>query len=92
MSILVGIIVEEVMATKLKQILVEGERFYFSLSFDIGEYDGGLWWLQAYDNNRNLIFDKPFASSNFLFKELLVKNKVRKIIRKEILYPKGLIL
>ncbi|PKP61075.1 MAG: hypothetical protein CVT88_01220 [Candidatus Altiarchaeales archaeon HGW-Altiarchaeales-1] len=77
---------------ELKHISVEGEKFYFSLSFDIGDYDGGLWWIQIYDNNRNLIFDKPFASSNYEINERLTRKECRKIITYEILYPKGLIM
>ncbi|MEW6620464.1 MAG: hypothetical protein AB1422_14205 [bacterium] len=42
------------MPTKLKQILIEGERFYFSLSFDIDDFIGdGVWWLQIYDDKDN---------------------------------------
>lgn len=73
------------MPTKLKQILIEGEKFYSTLSFDIGENDGGLWWLQIYDNDHNLIYDKPFTSS----RGILDKKKIRKIIKDEFLTLKG---
>ena len=77
---------------KLKQILIDGERFYFSLSFDISEYIDGLWWLQIYDDYRHLIFDKPFATSNLDTNNNMIRRGIRNIIKQEVLYPKGLIL
>jgi len=74
-----------------KSIMLEGEKLHYGLSFDIGGYDGGLWWLQIYSSNRNLIYAKPFASSIFAFDEKAVRKNVRRIINQEILYPKGLI-
>lgn len=66
------------MPTKIKQISVEGEKFYFSFSFDIDDFVGdGIWWLQIYDNHRNLIYDKPFNSST----GILERRKVREIIK-----------
>lgn len=78
------------MATK--SIVLEGEKFYYSLGFDIGEHDGGLWWLQIYDSNHNLIHDKPFVSSISVHNEKAVRRDVRRIINQEILYTKGLII
>lgn len=52
------------MPIKLKKLSIKGENFYYSLSFDIDDFIGdGVWWLQIYDSNQNLIYDKPFASS-----------------------------
>jgi len=79
------------MHTKLKQIVVEGEKFYFNLSFDVGEYDGGVWWLQVYNDRRNFIYDKPFASCMFNFHRSIRQN-IKKIIKHNVLYSKGLIL
>ena len=34
------------------------------MSFDIDDFIGdGIWWLQIYNDNRDLIHDEPFASS-----------------------------
>jgi hypothetical protein len=46
---------------KLKRIVVCGEVLYHSLSFDIGDYDGGAFWLQIYDHRKQIISDEPFA-------------------------------
>jgi hypothetical protein len=78
-------------SNQLNQIVVEGEKYYFNLGFDIGEYDDGLWWLQIYNSNRNLLYDKPFASSIFNYLERRVKRNIRKIIKYKVLYPKGFI-
>lgn len=49
---------------KLKSKVVNGDKFFYSVSFDIDDFIGdGIWWLQLYDNHRNKIYDKPFASS-----------------------------
>jgi len=74
----------------LKRIMVEGDKFFFSFSFDIGEYNGGMWWLLIYDTDCKMIFDQPFASYMFTFKGNYRKD-IRKIIEYEILYPKGFI-
>lgn len=50
--------------SKLKPITVKGEEFLFSLSFDIDDFIGdGIWWLQIYNSNQNLIYDEPFIPS-----------------------------
>ena len=66
---------------KVKQIVIKGEIFYYSLSFDIGKYDGGLWWLQIYDDKKQLIYDQPFAIA---FEEI-DKKKIKKTIMSEFL-------
>jgi hypothetical protein len=49
---------------KLKSITVEGEKFFFHLSFDIDDFIGdGIWRLQIYDDEKRLVYDEPFASS-----------------------------
>ena len=49
---------------RLKEVLVEGEKYYFSLSFDIDDFIGdGIYWLQVYDQEMNELLDTPFASS-----------------------------
>jgi hypothetical protein len=74
------------MPTKVEPVYVEGEKYYISFSFDIDDFIGdGVWWLQIYDINRNLIYDKPFASSM----GILDKKKVRRIIKEEFLTLKG---
>ena len=66
------------MPTKIKQIFVEGEEFHFSFSFDIDDFIGdGVWWLQIYDNHRNLIYDNSFTSSM----GILERRRVREIIK-----------
>lgn len=77
------------MPTKLNRISIEGEKLYYSFSFDIDDFIGeGVWWLQIYDNNQNLLYDKPFASSI----EKIEKKNVMKIIKKELLSHRGEIL
>ena len=54
----------EVNMTKLKPVLVEEERFYLGLSFDIDDFIGdGIFWLHTYDQEMNKVLDVPFASS-----------------------------
>jgi hypothetical protein len=49
---------------KLKKVFVNGEKFFFSLSFNIEDFIGdGVWWLQIYDGNQHIIYDKSFTSS-----------------------------
>jgi len=49
---------------KLKSKIVEGDKFFYSVSFDIDDFIGdGVWWLVIYDSHRRKIYDKPFASS-----------------------------
>ncbi len=49
---------------KLKSKVVEGDKFFYSVSFDIDDFIGdGVWWLEIYDSHRNKIYDKPLASS-----------------------------
>jgi len=70
------------MPTKLRPIFVEGDKFFYSLSFDIDDFIGdGIWWLQIYAENRDLVYDKPFASSM----ENIDIRKIRKIIKDEFL-------
>ncbi len=77
------------MLTKLRQILIEGEKFYFSFSFDIDDLIGdGVWWLQVYNGNREVIHDRPFDSSMSKFDI----QKVREIIKQEFLTHRGAIL
>jgi len=46
---------------KLKKIVICGEILYYSLSYDIGKYDCGAFWLQIYDNQKRIISDEPFV-------------------------------
>lgn len=66
----------------LEKVYVEGEEYGVTFSFDIDDFIGdGVWGLQIYDSNRNLLYDKPFASS----RGILDKDKLRKIIKEEFL-------
>ena len=74
---------------KLRWVSVEREKFYFRLSFDIDDFIGdGIRWLEIYNSNRNLIYDKPFASSV----SILDEKKVRGIIIENFLTLKGELL
>jgi len=74
---------------KLKSIMVEGEKLFYSLSFDIDDFIGdGIWWLQIYNSNQNLIYDKPFTSSI----GSIDKQKITKIIKKKFLTYRGALL
>lgn len=67
--------------SKLRKIEVEEEDFFYSLSFDIDDFIGdGVWWLQVYDSDKQLIYDKPFASS----KGCLDTSKITGTIAQEI--------
>jgi len=51
---------------KLNPILVDEEQYFYSLSFDIEDFIGdGIWWLQIYDSDKQMIYDKPFAGSQW---------------------------
>jgi len=57
------------------------EDFSYSLSFDIDDFIGdGVWWLQVYDSDEKLIYDKPFASS----KGNLENHRIVETIKQEI--------
>lgn len=74
---------------KLRPITVEGEEFFFSLSFDIDDFIGdGIWWLQIYDSSRKLIYDKPIASSDSKIGNL----EIKEIIKNKFLTYRGTLL
>ena len=74
---------------ELIPLSIEGEEFLFSLSFDIDDFIGdGIWWLQIYDGNRELIYDEPFAFS----RDKLHIQRIRKTIRDRFLVPGGALL
>ena len=63
---------------ELKSKQVKGDKFFFSLSFDIDDFVGdGIWWLQIYDSDRNRLYDKPFASSRDKLDTSIVENIIR---------------
>lgn len=75
--------------SKLRPITIKRENFFFSLSFDIDDFIGdGIWWLQIYNSNRNLVYDKPFASSI----SRIDKCNIVEIIKDEYLIYQGAIL
>jgi hypothetical protein len=77
------------MPTKLKKVLVRGEKFLYSLSFDIDDFIGdGIWWLQIYNSNRSLVYDKPFASSM----SKIDTSQIKKIINQEFMTYQGEVL
>jgi hypothetical protein len=77
------------MPTKLKQVSIEREKFFYSLSFDIDDFIGdSVWWLRLYDDDQNLIYDKPFASNMGKLDE----RKVLEIIQNEFITYRGAIL
>jgi len=49
---------------KFKPVVLEEVCYFYSLSFDIDDFIGdGIWWLQIYDSDKQMMYDKPFASS-----------------------------
>lgn len=75
--------------SKLEPFIIEGEKFFYSLSFDIDDFIGdGIWWIQFYDGNRNLICDEPFASSRGKIDE----RKNERMIKEDFLAYRGAIL
>ena len=74
---------------ELRPIIIEGEKFFCSLSFDIDDFIGdGILWLQIYGCNKELIYDRPFASSM----SKIDKQEIIKIIKQEFLTYQGAIL
>ena len=75
--------------SKLKPITVKGEEFLFSLSFDIDDFIGdGVWWLQIYNSNQSLIYDKHFSPSI----SRIDKRRIIEIIKNEFLIHRGALL
>jgi len=73
----------------LKPVVFEDEKYFFSLSFDINDFVGdGVWWLQVYDSNQNLVYDKPFAPSQ----NKLGFQRIRETINNEFVSYRGCIL
>ncbi len=74
--------------TELKSILVEEECFFYSSSFDIDDFIGdGVYWLQIYDEQKRMLYDKPFASS----RGNIDTPRIIKTIKKELTFIKGII-
>lgn len=74
---------------ELRLIIIDEEKFFYSLSFDIDNFIGdGIWWLQIYDYNQELIYDKPFASSI----SKIDKREIKKIIKNKFLKYRGAVL
>jgi hypothetical protein len=81
--------VEEINMPELKQVTIEEKKFFYSLSFDIDDFIGdGTWWLQIYDSDCKLIYDKLFASSM----DKLDIRSIRKIIKQKFLTYRGALL
>jgi len=59
-----------------RKIYIDEEPYFYDLSFDItNEYIGeGIWWLQIYDCEKQMIWDRPFASGLYEFGEKDVIN------------------
>lgn len=77
------------MTTKLKLLFIEGEKFFYSLSFDTYDFIGdGIWFLQVYDDNLNLIYDKQVATSM----GRLNKGRILQLIRNEFIAYRGGVL
>lgn len=70
--------------SKLIPVLMAGEEFFISFSFDINDFIGdGIWWLQIYDHDEELIYDEPFTSS-MEHKDIRL---VKTVIQQEVLDP-----
>jgi len=62
---------------KLRKVEIEEEDFFYSLSFDIYDFIGdGVWWLQVYDSDKQMIYDKPFAASTHVLSDESVNEGV----------------
>lgn len=66
---------------KLKHTIeINAERFFLHLSFDINDFIGdGVFWLQVFNQDKELLIDVPFASSHGLKKNWL--SQAKKIIK-----------
>lgn len=68
--------------TELKPILVQDNLCFYSLSFDIDDFIGdGISWLQLYDSDKKMIYDKPFAGSQWTAREKDVYETVFALLR-----------
>jgi len=67
---------------QMKSKIVQGEIFFYTISFDIDDFIGdGVWWLEIFNVHGKIVYDKPFASSN---KEVDI-DFVENIVKEEIL-------
>jgi hypothetical protein len=74
---------------RMQPITVNEEDFCVSLSYDIDDFIGdGVFWLQVFDDRRNLIYDKPFASS----RSELNRDRIAGIIRDSVFNYGGRVL
>ena len=53
---------------RIKSMMIDGDQWFYSLSFDIDDlfYHDGIYWLQIYDSERLLIYDKPIGNSSWM--------------------------
>ncbi len=68
---------------EMKRMTVDHERFSYCFSFDIDDFIGdGVYWLQIYDESRNLVYDRPFAwcMSMYHLDEKDIRREVRNTI------------
>ncbi|HAS04239.1 MAG TPA: hypothetical protein DCR71_00470 [Dehalococcoidia bacterium] len=66
---------------QMKFKIVQGEKFFYTISFDIDDFIGdGIWWIEIFNVNGKMICDKPFASSD----EELDIDFIENIIKEEI--------
>jgi hypothetical protein len=65
---------------ELRRTNIKGEVIYYSLSFDIGKYDGGAFWLQVYNEKKQMVFDEPFGAPW----ETITINQILKRIKEEL--------
>jgi len=65
-----------------RKIHINEETYFCDLSFDItDEYVGeGIWWLQIYDREKTMIWDRTFASGLRQFREKDVINGVKEAL------------
>ena len=77
---------------EMKRISVKHQRFFYSFSFDIDDFVGdGIYWLQIYNDEHNLIYDRPFAWNLRMYKldERATNREIRDIIKHKFFRTSG---
>jgi hypothetical protein len=62
---------------KMKRITFLHRDYYYSISFDVNDFLGdGTFYLQLFDGNKRLIYDKPYANSQYHLVSAAVRHDV----------------
>jgi len=72
----------ELSLPRMKSIIADSDTYYYGVSFDIDDFVGdGIYYLQVYDANKQLLSDRPFAQSNAYLRHTTIRSHVLNEIR-----------